>query len=316
MINYSEFVEKWKNMPHQRDNVYIAINIEHPLKIQMGYHTNGQKSLVIMDVGEIESIPSSYAISATNPKLANGTFALEFQLIHKSLEDIFLRLCWDMIDCSSQSSQPLKDLINRYLSWQKLLKQINKKELSFENQKGLLGELLYLEDISEQIGLSKAINSWVGPDGSDQDFVFNDSWTEVKTIAASAETIRISSLEQLNHEHIGKLKAYMLEKTLPGIERITLNGKVDSLRELMLDDPINRDRFELKLYKYGYRDEDRETYDKNCFRLIKQLDYIVNENFTKLTSENIPTEIIRCSYHISIPAIEPYRSDNDGVTGI
>lgn len=307
MINYSDFVDKWKSLPHQKNNVYLALNIEHPLKIQMGYHTNGQKSLVIMDVGEVENIPSSYAINATNPKLANGSYALEFQLILKSLEDIFLRLCWDMIDYSSQSAQPLKDLINRYLSWQKLLKQLSKKELSFESQKGLLGELLYLEELSKQVGLHEAVDCWLGPDGSDQDFVFSNGWTEVKTIAASAETIRISSLEQLNHTQTGILMVYMLEKTLPGADRITLNEVVDSFRERLRSEPITKDRFELKLYKYGYRDEEREAYAKNWFRLIKQLSYNVDENFPKLTSENIPIEIVRCTYHISIASIEPFR---------
>ena len=79
MINYTDFVEKWNSMPHQG---YLSIIVEHPLRVQIGYHHSGQKSLVIMNTGILDNIPSSYSIKASNPKLKNGSYVLEFQLFH------------------------------------------------------------------------------------------------------------------------------------------------------------------------------------------------------------------------------------------
>lgn len=42
--------------------------------------------------------------------------------------------------------------------------------MSANAQKGLIGELLYLEYLIDQNGVKHAFESWVGPDGSDQDF--------------------------------------------------------------------------------------------------------------------------------------------------
>ena len=304
MINYTDFIEKWNSMPHQG---YLSIIVEHPLRVQIGYHHSGQKSLVIMNTGILDNIPSSYSIKASNPKLKNGSYVLEFQLFHNSLEDTFYRLCWDMLDCSAQSKDPLNALVNRYLSWQKMLRQVNKKVLSFESQKGLLGELLYLEEITNKIGIQRSLDSWVGPDGSDQDFIFENSWSEVKTVSAAAETIRISSLEQLDQTEKGQLVVYSLEKTAPGINRIQLNDIVDRFRDNLQSDQLSRDRFELKLFKYGYKDEERDSYSLNVFRLIGKKIFEVNENFPRLTKENVPSEITSCSYQISIAAIEQYR---------
>ena len=316
MINYSDFVDKWRRIPHQSRNTYLSIEVKHPLRIQIGNNITGQKSLVIMNTGIMDNIPSSYSIKASNPRLKNGSYVLEFQLIYNSLEDTFYRLCWDMIDFSAQSKAPLDAMINRYLSWQKMLKQINKKVLSFENQKGLLGELLYLEKSIDEVGSMKSLNSWVGPDGSDQDFIFDNSWTEVKTVSAAAESIRISSLEQLNQTDNGTLAVYSLEKTTPGINRVSLNQVVDRLRNRLNTDQLSKDHFELKLFKYGYRDDERDSYDLNVFRLIGESIYEVNKDFPKLTRDNVPSEITNCSYQISIAAIEQFRRSDIGLAGI
>lgn len=44
--------------------------------------------------------------------------------------------------------------------------------MSYQRQKGLLGELIYLSEIIDLLGIEAAIDAWTGPDGSDQDYVF------------------------------------------------------------------------------------------------------------------------------------------------
>ena len=75
-----------------------------------------------------------------------------------------------MIEYSSKEENALNTLMHRYITWQKLLQYENKSVMSFQRQKGLLGELIYLSKMIDDIGTEAAVDSWAGPDGSDQDY--------------------------------------------------------------------------------------------------------------------------------------------------
>lgn len=309
MIDFRDFADEWKKMPDASENAYLSLNIEHPLRFQVGYYSNGHKSLAVMDVdGSVPpGIPSSYAIAATVRPLLNGKKALEFQLTHNSFEEIFLRLCWDMIDCSAEAKNPLKAFISRYLSWQKLLQQTGNPVLSKSAQKGLIGELFYLQDMIRTHGPERAIKSWTGPNGGDQDFIFDDTWTEIKTTSAASDAVTISSLEQLDQAVPGTLTVFKIEETAPGDNRLSLTKKVNEIREGLNGDPLNLDRFEVKLLMCGYKKSDEEQYDKVQFRFVSRTDYEVDEEFPRLTRKNVPHEITKCSYTFSLAALEPFR---------
>ena len=174
-------------------------------------------------------------------------------------------------------------------------------------QKGLIGELLHLQEIIPEKGINNSIISWVGPDGADQDFIFEDSWDEIKEVSLASDTVKISSFEQLLQEKPGTLSVYVLERTTPGKDRIQLTGLVSDLRDKLSQSERLLDAFNLKLFKYGYRDSDTEEYDHYSFRFIERKDFIVDDNFPKLTKNNVPTEITSGEYNISLSAIEKYK---------
>jgi hypothetical protein len=308
MIDFQSFADQWKQMPETSHNSYLALNVDHPLRFEIGYHTNGHKSFAVMDAGDgISDVPSSYAIDASVRPLTNGSNVIDFQLVHNSFEDIFLELCWDMIDYSGKAKNPRRALINRYLCWQKLFQKSGNMTLSKQTQKGLLGELLYLQNEIERLGGEKAILSWAGPGGGDQDFIFEKSWSEIKTTSATSDNVTISSLEQLDQDNPGTLIVYKLEETTPGADRISLTGKVNEIRKILSDDEINLDRFEIKLLMYGYRKNDEEKYNQVQYRFISRNDYSVDERFPKLTKKDVPNEIIKCNYTLSLASLERFR---------
>lgn len=305
-MTFHEFQAKWEAMP-ERPNSYLSLGNIHPLSLQIGHGSSNFKSFVVMDSGVVIDIPSSFAIKASNPILANGKRALEFQLVYNSFEEEFQRLCWDMIEVTVESPCPLNDMIARYMAWQRLLQYYRVGIMSFERQKGLLGELLYFQEIIDTYDAQYAVNAWCGPDGSDQDYLFEASWAEVKTIALASKSVKISSLEQLEQEQDGALIVYVLEKSTPGDNRITLPDIVSSIRQILAVNPLIADQFEMKLFKYGYRAKDEDVYRKYHFRLIEKREYSVNECFPKLTRKNVPAELSACKYELSLPAIEQYR---------
>lgn len=305
-MKFDELKEKWDNMPAV-GNGFLKLGLEHPLDLQIGYSRSGYKSFVVMDTGIIKNIPSSFAVKVTNVQLTNMSWVLEFQLVHPSFEEEFLRLCWDMIEYSSKEENTFNALIHRYMTWQKLLQYENKSVMSFQRQKGLLGELIYLSKMIDDIGVEAAVDSWTGPDGSDQDYVFPLGWTEIKSVSLASETVRISSLQQLQQEMEGQLIIYILESTTAGDGRICLVDIVNQIKTKLADNARYLDRFDLKLYKYGYRKNHENEYLENQFRFIEKREYVINDSFPKLVRDNVSSEIVSCKYELSLAAIEKYR---------
>lgn len=306
MMVFSDFEKKWKSMANYSSG-YLSIPLEHPLEFHIGYHSSDTKSLILMNSGIIESIPSSYAIKPINAKLNDGTWILEIRLTHNSYEDVYLRLCWDMIDVSRTADNPQKSFVNRYLMWQKLLQYMKNDLMPFQRQKGLLGELLYLQSLLANGKYEHILESWIGPEGSDQDFVFEDTWSEIKTVAMASEIVNISSLQQLDREESGKLVIYFLESTTSETDSITLPQKVEEIRNLFQNEAILQDHFDMKLFMYGYRDKDALEYSKHAFRLVETREYNVKSDFPRLTRKNTAAAITSCSYSLSLAALEAYK---------
>lgn len=305
-MKFDELKEKWDNMPAV-GNGFLKLGLEHPLDLQIGYSLSAYKSFVVMDTGIINNIPSSFAVKVTNVQLTNMSWILEFQLVHPSFEEEFLRLCWDMIEYSSKEENALNALIHRYITWQKLLQYENKSVMSFQRQKGLLGELIYLSKTIDDIGVEEAVDSWTGPDGSDQDYLFSSEWAEIKSVSLASETVRISSLQQLQQEMEGQLIVYILESTTAGDDRVCLVDVVSEIKAKLANNARYLDRFDLKLYKYGYRKNHENEYRENQFRFIEKREYVVNDSFPKLVGDNVSSEIVSCKYELSLAAIEKYR---------
>ncbi|SEW38288.1 Putative PD-(D/E)XK family member [Ruminococcaceae bacterium KH2T8] len=305
-MTYQEFKSAWKAF-NKSTKGFLKLPLSHPLEFHVGYASSARKALVIMDTGKLDKIPCSNAISAENRQLINGKWSLELQLLIEEYEEEFLCLGWDIIICSKDADDPARALVDRYLDWQKLLQYVGKGVMSFSRQKGLIAELIHLQEIIQQKGLQNALTAWVGPDGADQDFVYEESWEEIKAISLAAETVKISSFEQLMQEKSGFLLVYVLEKSTPGEDRVVLSNLVEMIRNGFSQSSLLLDKFNIKLFKYGYRDRDVEEYDRNCFRYIERRDYIVDSEFPKLTQSNTPVEIVAGSYLLSLAAIEKYK---------
>ena len=305
MISFSEFEKKWQKIP-TTSNSYLGLGISHPLDLRVGYRNSGIKSLVVMNPEVALKIPAGKAIEAKYEALANGGTVLEFTLLNKEYEEEYIRLCWDMIDASEMSQQATKTMIQRYTYWMKLL-SLRSESFGFSQQKGLLGELLYLQESIERLGSEKALAAWQGPDGSDQDFLFESSWTEIKTVSMAADKVKISSMQQLEQEIPGELRIYVLEKSTEGPDRYNLVHTVNNIKEMLKSEPHCGDQYAMKLYRYGYREKEVEHYKKYFFRLIDIRKYSVEEGFPKITRHNVDSAIVSCEYEISLPAIEPFR---------
>lgn len=309
MNTYEELRQKWDSINYYEGGS-LQLTVEHPLNWYVRYAARDQKSIVIVSDTPADRILSSKSIDATCNLRKDGKYAISFTLVNKEQEDVFIAMSSDIIEFSRIERSPqnaLKRVLHRYTAWLKLLDHKRNVLLSPNAQKGLLAELIFLKGkIENGIEPSKAISGWVGPDGADQDFVYDDGWHEVKATGASSSQITISSVEQLDNPQVGELVVYRIDKCAPAyVNAITLYAMVHKIFEMLSSNNIGiMDEFILKLGSAGYID--MQEYDKQSFTVSSRHSYLVNDTFPRIARSALPVEIVNAEYQLDLPSLSPW----------
>ena len=311
MITNEDLLVKWNSISHY-DLGFLRIDAEHPIEWYIGYENINQKLLLLVSVFEPETVPSSKSILVSIGQRADGKWAIAFRLIRNEQEDVFIRLCCDLIESSRNQPNNIHGLdfvLKRYNQWTKLMEIQKAGLLSEAQRKGLLGEILYLQETIQKNGLLiDDVSGWVGPEGADQDFIYTDGWHEIKVVGLSANSVSISSLEQFNAQLPGELVLYLIDKTAQDDKNgFTLKEVIDSIRELLQSNSAATDLFNEKLLRYGYID--LPEYEKQYYRLGGEKKFFIDDHFPRLVKSNVPAQIVGAVYQISIQAIEPWKVD-------
>ena len=290
---------------------FLLVTGDHPLAFHIGYISDENKCFIVLNIGKYFSITSSKAITAECIQLSDSTFSLKFTLNYPSLDELFIKLCWDLIDTSRNDTSPVEKIIQQYKSWQILLQKTESGVMSLSMQKGLIGELLYLEESINRMDVSLALQAWVGPEGSDQDFMFIDHWSEIKAVAISSNEVGISSLQQLDRYDKGFLVLYFIDKTTSfGQHVFSLLELITRIRYRLINSR-DRDVFDCKIVKCGFINNEAERYNEFRYRLAEKRVFMVDNEFPRLTKKNVPSGVTNSKYWIDLSAIDPFRAEED-----
>ncbi|MDM8364268.1 PD-(D/E)XK motif protein [Bacillus thuringiensis] len=309
MLLNNNLLERWDSLS-SHNNGFLRIDAEHPLEWYIGFEDSNQKVLLLISDFEPNIVHSSKSIILSIRKRADDKWALCFRLIRNEQADVFIRLCSDLIESSRNQEnnvQGLEFVVHRYGQWTKLMEVQRTGLLSENERKGLIGELLFLQElISKGVPIVEAIVGWMGPEGADQDFIYSSGWYEVKAIGAGGRKVSISSLEQFSAPLPGKLILYFVDKTAPTDENgFTLNSKIEEIKEGLKSSYVASDLFNEKLLKYGYIN--LPEYSEISYKLRGNNRFLIDEKFPRLTMDNVPAQITNVNYQLSIPAIEPWK---------
>ena len=287
---------------------FRRVSNSHPLDLYIGKDVSARPTLLLISSNEPSHIFSSKLIGVHAGKRADERWALSFSLSDPKFEDIFYHFCDDIVESSADISDRDKGTLficGRYVKWQELLKKNSSGLLSFAEIKGLVGELTFLKRVLfEKYTPQKALLSWIGPYKADQDFVCPESWYEVKAVVSGAESVHISSVEQLDTEMPGELVIVYLDKTSRSDpNRITLNNLVDEITENL---PSGDERRILRdiLIEQGYIH--RDEYDEYAFKYAGHTRYAVTGDFPALRRKDIPESVTNAQYTISLASISEY----------
>lgn len=310
MLSYEELIIKWDDVPFYGGG-YKRIDDTHPLEWYIGYEDINQKTMLLVTNNDPCNISSSKSIITTTGQRQDGKWATSFRLIKKDNEDVFVHLCWDIIEFSRDIplESEVEHIIKRYNKWIELMEHQRTELMDDARRKGLIGEMLFLEEnINNGMALKVAVDGWIGSDGADQDFMYSNGWTEIKCIGLSVESISISSIEQLEAELPGCICVYYLDKTAPeNLNGFSLMEKVNQLRNIFTGNLKAKEIFENKLFKYGY--VDRKEYNEQKYRLGSKNTYKIDEGFPRLIRANVPSQIISAKYSISLAAIVGWKQN-------
>jgi len=306
-----ELLEKQWNSISFTDGGFLQIDTQHPLEWHIGYQSISQRTLLLVCDTEIGAVESSKSmIISRRRRETDNRWTLSFELLRNEQQGVFAILCCDIIEHSrsvASEAEALKLVISRYKQWSKLLESQRSGLMDENRRKGLLGELLFLE---ERIAASKsvldAVQGWSGADGADQDFMYADGWIEVKSVGASAVSISISSLQQLDCADEGELVIKRIDKVAPDrAGSFSLNEVVCRISEDLIGNAEALDLFRSKLNAYGYID--LQEYSEQKYYCSGTQRYRVDESFPKLTTANVPTQIASLHYELSLPALADWE---------
>lgn len=296
---YNKFLEGFQS------GYFIRVGQNRDINLYIGKDENGQFAFEFRGQFSPIRLYGSDVISVSQTK-EKDFLSIRFSLENSSLLEYFCTFCQDLVDSTlaiKDDNTTYKILHSRFLSWKKLFKPNNGNLTEFEIM-GLIGELLFFQNfMMPQYGIQKSLDSWMGPEKTHKDFSTDDVWYEIKAINSGKESVRISSLEQLDSDIDGYLVLYSLERMSPSFTGIKLNGLVDNILS-KITSHIQKEMFISKLELYGF--DFSPEYDNYVYMLINTVHYLVSDKFPRLVRTKIPVSINKIQYEIILAEIEEH----------
>lgn len=290
---------------------FKRVSSTHPLDLYLGYNEIGKKTLALIIENVEMAFQSTKLIEVKITTRQDGKKAVRFSLLDDTETDIFYKFCEDIIENTKNANQSdsLKIINSRWNRWLNMFKNPHLLIMGEKEIRGLIGELVFLRDyLFKEYTVEKAIESWVGSQGSHKDVEIEDTWYEIKTCYQSSKSVTISSVEQLDSKNDGYLCIIELEDSNRYVKgHLSLNKLIKQINDMILD--INLQNIFLKKVNdagYSYFEE----YDNYIYFCKDIKKYLVNNKFPRLRKQDLPKEIATVSYELLIPNLKDFLKED------
>lgn len=231
--------------------------------------------------------------------------------------DLFQGLCRTLafaLEHATDSASSLAVSLAHIRRWKTFLSG-RSHHLSAEDVRGLFAEIIFLTElIDREMPADAAVEAWLGPEQSHQDFIFGNTAVEVKSLSGTERSrIRISSEDQLESLNDALfLRVYQLSNLAGAAGSRSLNELV-TVVQARLDRAETVEAFEQKLVARGYAP--LPHYDEPRFVVSDVHSYRVADDFPRLMRSQLPTGIAKVAYDIKLETIAQYECDEAAVFG-
>jgi hypothetical protein len=297
----------WSSLTVQPESsgTFRRVDERHPLDLFAGLDLDGRRVLMlVVDQPPIE-LPAPGLIEVDLTQRNDGRFNLLFRLGRPEYQELFGRLCQDLVE-SSRESNPQSGtsmLLLRLNRWKRLLESGPQRGLSEFQLRGLFGELWFLKTVAiPLVGSFAAIESWKGPQGAPQDFQLVEGLVEIKTTLPGSHRVSISSAEQLEHGDAPMQLGVLIVDPSQGISVPML---IEEIKILLRIHSASME-LDLRLAEVGY--DSRPDYDRSLFTVIGERYYVVDEDLPSLRVSALPIGILNVKYDLDLLQCGSYRS--------
>jgi hypothetical protein len=231
--------------------------------------------------------------------------------------DLFEGLCQTLasaLERPTDSASSLAVALAHIRRWKTFLAGRSQR-LSTEDIRGLFAELVFLlELIERQASTTAAVDAWLGPEKSHQDFIFGNTAVEVKSLSgAERSTVRISSEDQLESLNDALfLRIYRLSSLPDAAGARSLNEIIKAV-QTRLAEAEAVEAFDRKLSVHGYAP--LPDYDEPRLVVSDARTYRVGDGFPRLIRSQLPNGIEGVTYDVRLETIAPYECDGAAVFG-
>lgn len=288
--------------PESRFDIYAGVDASYFVLLAIGIHTRPPNIAI-----------NSSSLDYFRQQRQDGTWLMVLRLRQNGLETVFGKLCQDLVDAADgvpDEKALLAFFRERLNLWKKLFQLGGSGFLQPHEIKGLIAEMLILESLLRDgtRDANEIITGWTGPLGADQDFIYSDWALEVKALGLNAESVSISSLEQLDCPVQLHLVLVTLRPATSGESgALGLNVLATRIEGMIAGSPEALSTFKERLLEARY--VEHEFYDTVLFESMSTVSYGVVDAFPKLIRDMIPTGIFSASYSIETNRIAEFRDD-------
>lgn len=307
MKTYDELISRWDACRGGQ----LLVDHQHPIKnMFLNINEKGNRELLVPVKKPIKKFQSTEAIGISNYKAGN-TYYFAIELLSENLIKEYACLCFELIqssrECATQE-EAVSVLFDTFRKWYSLMADVHLGILPLHEIRGLMGEVKYMiDELLSGRHEQELINAWTTHKDASRDFVFDETWSEVKTIQSTSDYVSISSVEQLDHDMDGFLIVYRLDQVRKESEKTyTLNSIIQELQSklsMSAEAVLNR-----KLLAKGYTYN--EHYDKFLFIFNGKDRYLVDSSFPRISRLDLAPAIKSAEYELYLSGIEEWRLTN------
>jgi hypothetical protein len=211
-------------------------------------------------------------------------------------------LCQLLTGCDDEKLIAQQFLV-RLVEWQQFFENNSPEGLSEEAQRGLYGELYFLQKhlLTDPENFAADVAAWTGPKNRQHDFQFGKSVVEVKTCSAKQhQKLMISSEQQLDDTLVDNLYLYHLSLSAVENHEDTLPALILWLRERIKSDFSAASAFGNALLQQSYLDVQAWRYEKTGYVVRESNVFRVTGDFPRLTERDLPAGVGDVKYSIGV----------------
>jgi hypothetical protein len=250
---------------------------------------------------------------------------LVFRLLDSRQRDIFHQLCIDIVAAGATARTELEAVelaVARTWRWHHLLRGGTGGQLSEDEQKGLIGELLVLErHLLSCLFPADSLSAWRGPLGAPKDFEVGRIGIEAKARRGAATPhVLITSEHQLDDEGCDLLFLHVMDLSHApegAAQAFTVSDVARRVHDRITSDNAATDRYESLLAAAGFRWED----DYSDFKWVEGPSriYGVTNGFPRVTASEIAPGVSNVRYSVSLVECERFSVEaktlDEAITG-